>query len=84
MSCSRSKKSVAVWYYVRSKNLHEIVEDIYTRFVSLSRNLGICHIDNCSIRGLHRFKHRIHLLESGKKVLANNFISYWVNFSLHT
>lgn len=47
-------------------------------------NIGLIYIDDRNIRGLHLSQDNPHLLESGKKVLCNNFISYLNStFSMH-
>ena len=48
---------------------HEIIEH-------LCNELGICHVDNRNIRMKHLWKDGLHLVESGKVILANNFLSY--------
>ena len=57
-----------------------ILEDIHNQLVNLSRNLDIYHIGNRNICGLHLFKDDLHLLESGKKIFANNIIFYLNNY----
>ena len=46
-----------------------ILEEIYKKFDVFCRNDGV-------IRGRHLHRDGLHLLESGKKVLANNYITY--------
>ena len=37
-------------------------------------NLDICYVDNRNIRMKHLWKDGLHLVESGKVILANNFL----------
>ena len=56
------------------------LENIYDKVVSLCSKLNLRYIDNRNINANHLFKDRLHLMESGKTILANNFISNWNNF----
>ena len=49
---------------------------VYTTRISLCNQLGICYIDNRNIGRKHLWKDGFHLVESGKVILANNFLSY--------
>ena len=44
--------------------------------VNLCYKLGVCYVDNRNIRRKHLWKDGLHLVESGKVILANNFLSY--------
>ena len=48
---------------------HEVI-------VHLCYKLGVCYVDNRNIRRKHLWKDGLHLVESGKVILANNFLSY--------
>ena len=51
------------------------LENIYDKVVSLCSKLNLRYIDNRNINANHLFKDRLRLMESGKIILANNFIS---------
>ena len=49
---------------------HEVI-------VHLCYKLGVCYVDNRNIRRKHLWKDGLHLVESGKVIIANNFfLSY--------
>ena len=56
------------------------LENIHDKMVSLCSKLNLRYIDNRNINANQLFKDRLHLMESGKTILANNFISNWNNF----
>ena len=58
----------------------QILDDVHERLVSLCNRLETNHIDNRNIRETHLFKVGLHLLDSGKRILANNFIINLNNF----
>ena len=41
--------------------------------VHLCNKLGVCYVDNRNIKRKHLWKDCLHLVESGKVILANNF-----------
>ena len=51
------------------------LENIYDKMVSLCSKLNLRYIDNRNINANHLLKDRLYLMESGKIILANNFIS---------
>ena len=51
------------------------LENIHNKMVILCSKLYLRYIDNRNMKANHLFKDRLHLLESGKTTLANNFIS---------
>ena len=53
-----------------------VLEKTHEMIVHLCNKLGICYVDNRNIRREHLWKDGLHLLESGKVILANNFLSY--------
>ena len=53
-----------------------VLERIHEMILHLCNKLGICYIDNINIRMKHLWKDGLHLVESGKVILANNFLSY--------
>ena len=59
-------------YFIQLSVLEKTREVI----VHLCNKLGICNIDNRNIRRKHLWKNGLHLVESGKVILANNFLSY--------
>ena len=52
----------------------QILDDAHEQLVGLCKRLEIIYIDNRNIREIHLFKDGLHLLDSGKRILANNFI----------
>ena len=56
------------------------LENIHDKIASLCSELNLRYIDNRNINANHLFKDRLHLMESGKTILANNFISNLNNF----
>ena len=59
----------------------QILNDIHDRLISLCKRLEINYIDNRNIRETHLFKDGLHLLDTGKQILANNFVFNVNNFS---
>ena len=53
-----------------------VLEKAHEMIVHLRSKLGICYVDNQNIRREHLWKDGLHLVESGKVILANNFLSY--------
>ena len=60
------------------------LEEIHEQLVSLCEKINIIYIDNRNIFGVHLFKDGLHLLESGKQILAKNFIFNLNNFLCQT
>ena len=58
----------------------QILDDAHEQLVSLCKRLEMIYIDNRNIREIHLFKDGLHLLDSGKRILANNFIFNLNNF----
>ena len=59
--------------YTTRIDLH-MLEEIHKKLVNLCPQLNLHYIDNTNIRSVHLFKDGLHLLGSGKSILANNFI----------
>ena len=53
-----------------------VLERTHEMILHLCNKLGICYLDNRNIRMKHLWKNGLHLVESGKVILANNFLSY--------
>ena len=53
---------------------------LHEQLTSLCKELKIKYIDNRNISGEHLFKDGLHLIDSGKTILANNFICNLNNF----
>ena len=51
-------------------------ERTYEMIVHICHKLGVCYVNNRNIRRKHWWKDGLHLVESGKVILANNFLSY--------
>ena len=58
----------------------QILNDVHDRLVSLFERLEINYIDNRNIWETHLFKDGLHLLDTGKRILADNFIFNLNNF----
>ena len=52
-----------------------VLERTHEMISHLCNKLGICYVDNRNIRMKHLWKDGLHLVESGKVILANNFLS---------
>ena len=53
-----------------------VLERTHEMILHLCNKLGICYVDNRCLRMKHLWKDGLHLVESGKVILANNFLSY--------
>ena len=58
----------------------EFLEDVHLKLVNVCKEMQVYFIDNSNITGLFLYRDGLHLLESGKKLLANNFVSNFTNF----
>ena len=58
----------------------EFLEDFTLKLVNVCKEMQVNFIDNSNITGFYLFRDGLHLLESGKKLLANNFLSNFKNF----
>ena len=54
----------------------EVLDKIHEKLHAFCSCYGLTHIDKRNIRVVHLCQDNLHLLQSGKKVLFNNFISY--------
>ena len=50
-----------------------VLERTHEMIVHLYYKLGVCYVDNRNIRREYLWKDGLHLVESGKVILANNF-----------
>ena len=50
-----------------------VLESTHEMIVNLCYKLGVCYVVNWNIRRKHLWKDGLHLVESGKVILANNF-----------
>ena len=53
----------------------EVLEKVYEKLYAFCSSYGLTYIDNRNIRGVRLCQDNLHLLQSGKKILFNNFIS---------
>ena len=53
-----------------------VLERTHEMIVNHCCKLAVCYVDNRNIRRKHLWKDGLHLVESGKVILANNFLSY--------
>ena len=58
----------------------EFLEDFHLKLVNVCKEMQVYFIDNKNITGIYLFSDGLHLLESGKKLLADNFVSNFNNF----
>ena len=58
----------------------EFLEDVHLKLVKVCKEIQVYFIDNRNITGFYLFRDGLHLLESGKMLLANNFVSNFNNF----
>ena len=58
----------------------EFLEDVHLKLVNVCEEMQVYFIDNRNITGFCLFRDGLHLLESGQKLLANNFVSNFNNF----
>ena len=52
-----------------------VLERTHEMIVNHCCKLAVCYVDNRNIRRKHLWKDGLHLVESGKVILANNFLS---------
>ena len=60
------------------------LEKVHNQLVSLCQKLEIAYIDNRNIIGAHLYNDGLHLLDTGKQILAKNFIFNLNNFLFQT
>ena len=60
--------------------INEFLEDVHLKLGNVCKEMQVYLIDNRNITGFYLFRDGLHLLESGKKLLANNFASNFNNF----
>ena len=58
----------------------EFLEDVHLKLANVCKEMQVCFIDNRNITGFYLFRDGLHLLESRKMLLANNFVSNFSNF----
>ena len=58
----------------------EFLEDVHLKLVNVCKEMQVYFIDNRNITGFYLFRDGLHLLKSGKKLLANNFVSNFKRF----
>ena len=54
----------------------EVLEKVHKKLHAFCASYGLTYIDDRNIREVHLCQDNLHLLQSGKKILFNNFISY--------
>ena len=60
----------------------EFLENVLLKLVNVCKEMQVSFIDSRNVTGFYLFRDGLHLLESGKKLLANNFVSNFNNFLL--
>ena len=60
----------------------EVLEDVHLTLVNVCKDIQVYFFDNRNITGFYVFRDGLHLLDSGKKLLANNFLSNFSKFLL--
>ena len=74
-------KYIFVYGLVYTKRIiTEFLEDVPLKLVNVCKAMQVYFIDNRNITGFYFFRDGLHLLESGKKLLAKNFLSNFNNF----
>ena len=63
-------------YTTRTEQGLPVLERTPEMIVHFCYRLGVCYVDNRNIRRKDLSKDGLHLVESGKVILANNFLSY--------
>ena len=58
----------------------EFLEDVHLKLVNVCKEMRVYFIDNRNITRFYLFRDGLPLLESGKKLLANSFVSNFNNF----
>ena len=58
----------------------EFLEDAHLKLVNVCKEMQVYFIDNRNITGFYLFRDGLYLLESGKKLLANNFVRNFKSF----
>ena len=58
----------------------EILEDVHLTLVNVCKDIKVYFFDNRNITGLYVFRDGLHLLDSVKKLLVNNFVSNFSKF----
>ena len=64
----------------KKRIITEFLEDVHLKLVNVCKEMQVYFIDNTNITGFYHFRDGLHLLESGKKLLANDFVSNFNNF----
>ena len=62
------------------KIITEFLEHVHLKLVNVCKEMQVHVIDNRNITGFYLLRNGLHLLESGKALLANNFVSNFNNF----
>ena len=79
--CNFGVKYIFVSGLVYAKRIIiEFLEDVYLKLVNVCKEMQVYFIDNRNITGFYLYRDGLHLLESGKKLLANNFVSNFNSF----
>ena len=70
-------KSILVSDLVYTTRLKlSVLDETYKRFEVFCRNKGVILIDNRNIRGQYLYRYGLHLIESGKRILAKSHTAY--------
>ena len=79
--CNFGVKYIFISRSVYTKRLiTEFLEDVHLKLVNVYKEMQVHFIDNRNITGFYLFRDGLYLLESGKKLLANKFVSSFNNF----
>ena len=70
----------SIWLSLYERIITGFLEDVHLKFVNVCKEMQVYFIDKRNITGFYLFRDGLHLLESGKKLLANNFVSNFSNF----
>ena len=74
-------KNISIYGLVYTKRIkNEILEDLHKKLVSVCKEIQEYFIDNINICGFNPFEEGLHLLGSGKRLLAQKFMFNFNNF----
>ena len=73
--CSSSVNNIFISGLVYAERFNvKTIENIHDKMIGLCFNFNLRYINSRNINDNHLFKDRLHLVESGKTILANKFI----------
>ena len=67
-------------FFSKSDQIRRKLEEIHEKLENVCSELHVHFVDNGNIRGFNHFKDSLYLLESRKRLLANNLLSNLIHF----